>query len=396
MKTIERKKYLDKLQKVNGTPDIKVITGVRRSGKSKLMDSYIDWLEENEKNLNIIYIDFTNLKYEELKEYHALNNYIEDKYQKKMQNYLFIDEVQMCPNFELTINSLHSSGKYDIYVTGSNAFLLSSDLATLFTGRTYEIEVFPFSFAEYMKYYQSKDRNSAFDSYIKDGGMSGSYAYPDQEEKYRYIEDVFNTLIIRDIRQKYAIRNVALLDRISDFLMDNISNLSSARKIADVLTNNSDAINHKTVGKYIGYLCNAFAFYQVRRYDIKGKKYLTTNDKYYLSDHAFRYAKLGTRNMDYGRTIENVVAIELMRRGYEIYAGVLYKKEIDFVAMRHDEKIYIQVSDDISGEKTFTREVDPLLKIKDAYPKILIARTKHEEYQYEGIKIIDVTDWLMN
>lgn len=396
LKTIERKKYLDKLQKVNGTPDIKVITGVRRSGKSKLMDSYIDWLEENEKNLNIIYIDFTNLKYEELKEYHALNNYIEDKYQKKMQNYLFIDEVQMCPNFELTINSLHSSGKYDIYVTGSNAFLLSSDLATLFTGRTYEIEVFPFSFAEYMKYYQSKDRNSAFDSYIKDGGMSGSYAYPDQEEKYRYIEDVFNTLIIRDIRQKYAIRNVALLDRISDFLMDNISNLSSARKIADVLTNNSDAINHKTVGKYIGYLCNAFAFYQVRRYDIKGKKYLTTNDKYYLSDHAFRYAKLGTRNMDYGRTIENVVAIELMRRGYEIYAGVLYKKEIDFVAMRHDEKIYIQVSDDISGEKTFTREVDPLLKIKDAYPKILIARTKHEEYQYEGIKIIDVTDWLMN
>lgn len=396
LKTIERTQYLDKLKRVNQTPDIKVITGVRRSGKSRLMSSYIDWLEENEKNLNIISIDFTNLKFEELKEYHALNNYIEERHQKKTQNYLFIDEVQMCPNFELTINSLHSSEKYDIYVTGSNAFLLSSDLATLFTGRTYEIEVFPFSFVEYMEYYNLEDRNSAFDSYIKDGGMSGSYAYQEQEEKYKYIEDVFDTLIVRDIRQKYAIRNVALMDRISDFLMDNISNLSSARKIADVLTKNSDPINHKTVGKYIEYLCNAFAFYQVRRYDIKGKKYLTSNDKYYLSDHAFRYAKLGTRNMDYGRMIENVVAIELMRRGYEIYAGVLYKKEIDFVAMKHDEKIYIQVSDDITGEKTFAREVDPLLKIKDAYPKILIARTKHEEYQYEGIRIIDVTDWLLN
>ena len=217
MKTIERTQYLDKLKRVNQTPDIKVITGVRRSGKSRLMSSYIDWLEENEKNLNIISIDFTNLKFEELKEYHALNNYIEERHQKKTQNYLFIDEVQMCPNFELTINSLHSSEKYDIYVTGSNAFLLSSDLATLFTGRTYEIEVFPFSFVEYMEYYNLEDRNSAFDSYIKDGGMSGSYAYQEQEEKYKYIEDVFDTLIVRDIRQKYAIRNVALMDRISDF-----------------------------------------------------------------------------------------------------------------------------------------------------------------------------------
>lgn len=396
LKTIERTHYLDKLKRVNGTPDIKVITGVRRSGKSRLMISYIEWLEVNEKNINVIYIDLTDLKYEELKEYHNLNNYIEAKYQQKMQNYLFVDEVQMCPNFELTINSLHSSEKYDIYVTGSNAFLLSSDLATLFTGRTYEIEVYPFSFTEYTEYYQFDDRNIAFDTYIKEGGMSGSYVYRNQEEKYKYIEDVFNTLIIRDIRQKYAIRNVALMDRVSDFLMDNISNLSSARKIADGLTANNDAINHKTVGKYIEYLCNAFAFYKVRRYDIKGKKYLTSNDKFYLSDHAFRYAKLGTRNMDYGRVIENVVAIELMRRGYEIYAGVLYKKEIDFVAMKHDEKIYIQVSDDISGEKTFAREVEPLLKIKDAYSKILIARTRHEKYQYEGIKIINVADWLLN
>ena len=396
MKLIERTLYLDKLKRVCGTPDIKVVTGVRRSGKSRLMDSYIGWIEESKKDSNIIYIDFTNLKYEGLKEYHTLNDYVEEHYRRGKNNYLFIDEVQMCPSFELTINSLHSSGKYDIYVTGSNAFLLSSDLATLFTGRTYEIEVYPFSFAEYMEYYQKEDLEKAFDQYIKDGGMAGSYAYQGQEEKYNYIEDVFNTLIVRDIRQKYKIRNEALMDRIADFLMDNISYLSSARKIADTLTKNKDKINHKTVGKYMEYLCNAFAFYEVRRYDIQGKKYLASSEKYYLSDHAFRYAKLGTRNMDYGRIIENIVAIELMRRGYEIYAGVLYKKEIDFVAMKHDEKIYIQVSDDISGETTFVREVDPLLKIKDAYPRILIARTRHDDYQYEGIKIMDIKNWLLD
>jgi predicted AAA+ superfamily ATPase len=394
MKIIERSTYLEKLKRLKGTPDIKVITGVRRSGKSRLMESYIEWLENTEKDVNIIYIDYTSLQFEDLKEYHALNKYVEEHYQRGKSNYLFVDEVQMCPQFELAINSLHSSENYDIYVTGSNAFLLSSDLATLFTGRTYEIEVFPFSFEEYVEYYHFEDMDKALDQYIKDGGLSGSYVYREQEERYRYIEDVFDTLIIRDIRQKYKIRNTVLMDRISDFLMDNVANLSSMRQIADTMSKNNDRINHKTVGKYLEYLCNAFAFYKVRRYDIRGKKYLASSDKYYLSDHAFRYAKLGTRNMDYGRMIENMVAIELMRRGYEIYTGVLYKKEIDFVAMKHDEKFYVQVSDDISEESTFKREITPLLQIKDAYPKILIARTRHEDYQYEGIKIVDAANWL--
>lgn len=225
--------------------------------------------------------------------------------------------------------------------------------------------------------------------------MSGSYLYKEPEAKYDYIADVFDTLIIRDIRQKYKIRNTILMDRISDFLMDNVSNLISARNVAQSLTNNNDKINHKTVSKYLEYLCNAFAFYKFRRYDIKGKKYLSSNDKYFLSDHTFRYAMLGTKNMDYGRILENIVAIEFLRRGYEVYVGVLYKKEIDFVAIKRSEKIYIQVSDNISDERTFEREVNPLLKIKDGYPKMLIARTRYDEYQYEGIKIIDIANWLV-
>jgi len=394
MQLIDRETYLNRLINLKGMPDIKVITGVRRSGKSKLLEEYIGWIEENEPESNIISIDVTHLKFEELKEYQVLNNYIEDRYDRKKVNYIFIDEVQMCEQFELTINSLHSTGKYDIYVTGSNAFLLSSDLATLFTGRTYEIEVFPFSFSEFLRYYKVSDIQTAFDRYMKEGGMSGSYLYKEQEEKYKYLADIFDTLILRDIRQKYKIRNIVLMDKIAEFMMDNISNLTSSRKIADTLTKNVKKINHKTVGSYLNYLCNAFAFYKVRRYDIRGKKYLTSNEKYYLSDHAFRYAKLGTRNLDYGRVMENIVALELMRRGYEIYVGVLYKKEIDFVAVKQNEKIYIQVSDDISRDETFVREVESLLKIKDAYPKLLIARTRHEQYQYEGIQVIDIADWL--
>jgi len=394
MRLIDRESYLNRLISLKGTPDIKVITGVRRSGKSKLLEEYIVWLEENEPDSNIISIDLTNLKFEDLKEYHALNNYIEDKYNRKKYNYIFIDEVQMCEQFELTINSLHSTGNYDICVTRSNAFLLSSDLATLFTGRTYEIEVFPFSFSEYLRYYKISDIQTAFDRYMKDGGMSGSYLYKEQGERYKYLADIFDTLIVRDIRQKYKIRNIVLMDKIAEFMMDNISNITSSRKIADTLTKNVDKINHKTVGVYLDYLCNAFAFYKVRRYDIRGKKYLASYEKYYLSDHAFRYAKLGTRNLDYGRVIENIVALELMRRGYEIYVGVLYNKEIDFVAVKQNEKIYIQVSDDISRDQTFASEVESLLKIKDAYPKLLIARTRHEEYQYEGIQVIDIAEWL--
>lgn len=379
------------------TPDIKVITGVRRSGKSKLMESFANYLRSNDPQANIIHINFNLTEYENLLEYHALEHYAEEHYRDGTENYLLIDEIQMCPSFEKAINSLHAREKFDIYVTGSNAFLQSSDLATLFVGRTYELHVFPFSFKEYTEYFPTENLYRSFSDYIKEGGMAGSYLYKNEVQKYRYINhEVLNALIVRDILNKYHLRNEALLHELIDYLMDNIGNITSIRAITDTLSSNRTKVDHKTVSKYIDTLCKAFAFYRIRRYDIKGKRYLHSEDKFYLVDQSFRFARLGTKNMDLGRVLENIVAIELLRRGYELYVGVLYKKEIDFVAVRQGEKLYIQVANDISEERTFERETSPLLAVKDAYPKMLIARTWQPEYQYEGIRIVDAADWLKN
>ena len=323
MKTITRAKYLDRIIELNGTPDIKIITGIRRSGKSKLMQAYIAYLKSNFENINIIFIDFMDLAYEEIKEYHALHAYVEERYQEGKTNYLFVDEVQMCPNFELAINSLYSKGIYDIYVTGSNAFLLSADLATLFTGRYIEIHVFPFSFREYCQYYDDvSDKDKLFDDYAIKGGLAGSYAYRTEKDRTNYIKEVYETIVTRDLVQKYALPDTLVLQRLSEFLMDNISNLTSPNKVSQLLTANETPTNHVTVGK-------------------------------------------------------------------------LYQKEIDFVAQRGSEKFYIQVSDNISGQETFERECSPLLQIRDAYPKMIIARTKHPQYSYEGIEIHDIADWLL-
>lgn len=395
MKLIERSDYLKKMLDVTGTPDIKVITGIRRSGKSKLMEAFIENRRSLSPECNIIHLNFNLTEFEGQMEYHKLYDFVNSQYVSDKENIVCIDEIQMCSGFEKAINSLHECGRYDIYITGSNAFLLSSDLATLFTGRTYEIEVYPFSFKEFCTYYAYSDIYNAFDRYSREGGMSGSYLYKSPEDRFKYIRTLFDTLIARDIKQKYKIRNDQLLYSVCDFLLDNASNITSVRNIADSLIAKGTKTNDKTVGKYVDYLCNAFAFYKVRRFDIRGKKYLASQDKYYMADHAFKYSKLGTKNLDYGRVYENIVAIELMRRGYELYAGFLYKKEIDFVALKQNEKLYIQVSDDISNSDTFAREVTPLLKIADAYPKMVLARTRHDSYQYEGVQIIDIADWLL-
>ncbi|MBQ9253934.1 MAG: ATP-binding protein [Bacteroidales bacterium] len=396
MKLIERQDYLDRLIRLKGTPDIKIITGMRRCGKSKLLQQFISHIKENDLNANIIFVDFTLLDFELLKEYHALNEYITNHKQVGKNNYIMIDEVQMCPNFEITINSLYASGEYDIYLTGSNAFLLSADLATLFTGRYIEIEVFPFSFKEYCTYFGYNNPNEHFDDYVVEGGLSGSYVYGEGKDKQEYIKQVFNTIITRDLTQKYKITDSQVLLHLAEYMMDNISNTSSPSNIANNLSANKFQTNHVTIGKYLKYLCQAFLFYKTDRYDIRGKKYLESLNKYYLVDTGIRYALLGKRNMDWGRSYENIVYIELLRRGYDVYIGKLYKKEIDFVAMKGNEKFYIQVSDNISNKSTFEREITPLLSIKDAYPKILIARTYHTTTDYKGIEVVDIAKWLMN
>ncbi len=390
-----RRKYLDDIIRTIGTEDIKVITGVRRSGKSFLLDDFKKYVIENIKDANIISFDLSSLKYEELREYHALNDYVEKHYVNNKRNFLFIDEVQMCKGFELALNSLHASRKYDIYITGSNAFLAGSDLATLFVGRTYTIEVYPFSFAEFMRYFDYQDRYEAFDKYVREGGMSGSYEYQTLEDKYGYLRETYDTLIVRDIEEKHGVKNVAVMDRLSDFLMDNASKPTSTRNITNTLISNKIEASNKTIAEYVKYLCEAYAFYKVRRYDIKGKRYLTSTDKYYLSDHAFRYAKLGTKVANFGDTYENIVAIELMRRGYEVYVGAMRDSEIDFVAIKDGEKLYIQVSYLIIERETMEREVAPLINIPGGYQKLLIAGTRQSEMQYEGIRIVDIADWLL-
>ena len=394
MKLIERNSYLQQLTDVMNTPDIKVITGVRRSGKSKLMDAFISYVQKQSAQNNIIRIKLNLKEFEALKNGDALYEYISSRYDPEKENYLFVDEVQLCNGFEAVINSLYEEERFNIFLTGSNAFLLSSDLATLFGGRVFEISLYPFSFAEYLLYYPQNDLDAAFDDYVSAGGMAGSYLYKYSSDAKKYLAGIVRTTITKDIVTKFKIENEDLLNMIVDFLMDNVGSKTSIRNVANKLTSNTYRTNDKTCGAYIDYLCRSFLFYPFKRYDVKGKRYLESDKKYYLADLSFRYAIIGTKHADYGHLYENLVAIELLRRGFEVYVGQLGDKEVDFVAIKDGMKTYIQVSDDISREETLKREVSPLLSIKDAYPKMIIARTKHPESQVEGIRIVDIARWL--
>ena len=395
MQLIVRKEYLNELIELYGTPDIKVITGIRRSGKSVLLQEFVSYLQSLEKPVNIVMINLQELEFDHLLEYHALHKYVLEQYKEGMTNVLLIDEVQLCPQFELAINSIYTKGIYDIYITSSNAFLLSSDLATLFTGRTMEIKVYPFSFVEYLTYYGITDRyDEAFDQYVRTGGMPGAYVYKTEDRQYDYVGDVYSTILIRDLVEKYKIRNKSEFTNISEFMMDNIGNLLSPNNISKTLKNDQSEITRKTVSKYIGYLENAFLFYEAKRYDLKGKNIWQIIVNIIFVIHHFVMQSMVHETW----TLEEFTKIlfiwscveEDMRYMWE----KLYKKEVDFVAKKREAQIYIQVSDNISDEKTFEREYSPLLAIRDAYPKMIIARTHHETYDYKGVQVVDICRWL--
>lgn len=392
---IERK-YLDDLISVIGTRSIKILTGIRRCGKSTILDLFKVYLSNNIDNINIIFINFNDLKFEDLLDYKKMNKYILDNYIDKKVNFLIVDEIQLCKKFELVINSLFETKRdLDIYLTGSNAFLLSSNLSTLFTGRTYDINIFPFSFFEFAKYNKLSNYFEDFNSFFIEGGMPTIYDYDKLEYKFVEAKVIFDTILKRDIFYNKKIRDRILFERLILFLLDNIGNITSIKNITKVLNTNGEKTNDKKIARYISYACEAFLFYKIKRYDIKGKKLLYSSDKYYATDHIFRTALLGNKSIDYGRVYENIVAIELLRRNYEVYVGYLKDGEIDFVAIRREEKIYIQVSYDIDNKETFNREIKPLLKLGDATSKILIARTKQPKSFYEGVWIYDISDWLL-
>lgn len=392
---IRREKYLSKLIAFKEINAIKVITGIRRSGKSVLLKQYMEYLEGiGVSKENIIYINFEYLDFENLQDYKSLYNYIIKKtVPGKM--YVLIDEIQEVINFEKAIDSLFAQdGKYDIYITGSNSRLLSTEISTLLSGRYVELSILPFSFTEFLKI-TKLDKKEGFNEYFKYGGLPYVSQIKDIDSKLAYIEGIYNTIVVKDIFERKKITDVNLLKDILKYILDTIGNYVSAKKIADTLTSNGRKTNHITVGNYLCALEEAFIIYKVDRYDIRGKQRLISMQKYYAVDQGFRSFVLHDKQYNVGSILENIVFLELIRRGYKVEIGKIDNLEIDFIAYNASEKIYIQVSSSAVDVNTFQREIKPFLKINDNYKKILLTLDEFP-MNYDGISQVNLVDWLLN
>ena len=404
---VQRKEYLEKLIGWKDDDVIKVVTGIRRCGKSTLLMQYQDYLksigiEENQ----IIAVNFEELEYEELCDYKKLYAYIKDRLIADKITYIFLDEIQKVPSFEKVVDSLYVKPNIDIYITGSNAYMLSGDLATLLTGRYVEISMLPLSFSEYMQL-SDKDKESAFADYIKYGGLPFVATMDRTDDKVdTYLEGIYNTVIVKDIEDrqkrqesnsdKRKINDIPLLKTIAKYLSSVIGSPVSLRGITNYLVSSGRKISANTVSNYVDALIESFIFYPAERFDIVGKQLLQANKKYYMVDLGIRNHILPRKYYDLGFSVENIVFFELLRRGCKVTIGKYQENEVDFVAERRGELTYIQVTADMVSESTFDREMKPLYAIQDNYEKIVLTLDKLTVGNYDGIKVVNVIDWLLN
>ena len=399
---IERSEYLNLLKRFKDKKLIKVVTGIRRCGKSTLLEMYKDYLLQNDiSEKQIISINLEDLKYNFITDYMSLYNYITERLNQNKKNYIFIDEIQKILEFQKAVDSLYIKENVDIYITGSNANLLSSELATLLSGRYIEIKMLPLSFKEYKNAYKDLTNDELYQKYISYGSFPYTISLDTEDDVSIYLSSIYNDIIIKDVVARKKIQDESMLRSVANYAMDNIGNIVSTNNIANVMSNDGRDINVRTVEKYLEGLTESFFLYKASRYDIKGKQYLRTGEKYYVSDLGLRYFILGRKIGDYGHILENVVYLELLRRGYDVYIGKVDNYEIDFVAINNNGKMYVQVAETLKGydksdTKILDRELRSLQKIDDNYEKIILTSDKTPFVNEEGIKIYNVYEWLLN
>ena len=399
---IERKEYLDILKRFKDKEIIKVITGIRRCGKSTLLTLYKDYLLSiGISNNQIISINLEDLKYNFINDYMSLYNYINNKLNSKKKNYVFIDEVQKINEFQKAVDSLYINKNVDLYITGSNANLLSSELATLLSGRYIEVKMLPLSFKEYKTFYKELNNDDLYQKYISFGSLPFATKLDTEDDVSIYLSSIYNDIIIKDVMTHKNITDETSLKCVANFALDNIGNLVSSNNIANTMSSDGKDINIRTVDKYLEGFVESFFLYKASRYDIKGKQYLKTGEKYYVSDLGLRYFILGRKIGDYGHILENIVYLELIRRGYDVFIGKVDDYEIDFVAINNNGRIYIQVADTLKGvdendNKILERELRSLRKIDDNYEKFILTLDKIPLANEEGIIIRNALDWLLD